>query len=132
MTRKTRFYYLFFVGIGISLISLILGLFNLLWWYFVVGGLLGVLLHLLMEYQNRRFYNIVKDRFLKEYFAPRKDTILWYVLRFVIISLVFVLIVFLTTKYYQDRLLEVSILFLSAYVAVKITFIIVVYLEGRR
>ena len=119
-------------GVGISVISLVLGLFNLLWWNFTIGGLLGVFLHYLMLIQNERFFRIVSDRFQKEFFAPKKDTILWYVLRLFVLSLVFVLIVLLTMKYYPDRLLEVSLLFLIPYVVIKIEFILIIYFEGRR
>ncbi len=132
MTRKTRFYYLLFIGIAISIISLVLGLFKLLWWYFTIGAILGVLLHFLMEIQNKRFFRITNDKFEKEFFSPKKDTILWYVLRLVIIVVVFVLIVLLTINYYQDRLLEASLLFLIPYILIKMIFILMIYLEGRR
>ncbi len=132
MTKKTRFYYLLFTGIAISVISLVLGLFHLLWWYFTIGAILGVLLHLLMEIQNKRFYRISSDKLQREFFSPKKDTILWYVLRLVIIGVVFVLIVLLTMNYYPDRLLEVSLLFLIPYIVIKIIFILIICLEGRR
>ena len=132
MRRKIRFYYLLIVGIVISIISLVLGLFNLLLWYFTIGALLALLLHMIMIIQNDRFFRIQTDKFARELYSPKKDTILWYLLRLVIIALVFVLVVLSTNIYYKERLLEVSILFLSAYMLLKISFIVVIYLEGRR
>ena len=132
MRRKIRFYYLLIVGIVISIISLVLGLFNLLWWYFTIGALLALLLHMIMIIQNDRFFKIQTDKFARELYSPKKDTILWYLLRLVIIALVFVLVVLSTNIYYKERLLEVSILFLSAYMLLKVSFIVVIYLEGRR
>ena len=130
--RKIRFYYLLIVAIVVSLISLVLGLFNLLWWYFVIGAILSLLLHVMMIIQNDRFFRIQTDKFARELYSPKKDTILWYLLRLVIIAVVFAAVILITSIYYKEKLLEVSILFLSAYVLIKISFIVVIYIEGRR
>lgn len=132
MTRKNQFNYLLILLAIIVVVSVILGLFGLLWWYFVIGALLSIVLHFLMVLQNERFYRIQLDRFQKEYFAPKKDTIIWYVLRWFIVAFVFALVILLAKLYYEERLLEASLLFLIPLILVKISFIIVIYLQERR
>ena len=132
MTRKNQFNYLLILLAIIVSVSVILGLFGLLWWYFVIGALLSIVLHFLMVLQNERFYRIQLDRFQKEYFAPKKDTIIWYVLRWFIVAFVFALVILLARIYYENRVLEISLLFLISIMLVKISFIIVIYLQERR
>lgn len=132
MTRKNQFNYLLILLAFIVITSVILGLFRLLWWYFVIGATLSIVLHFLMVLQNEKFYHIQQDRFQREYFAPKKDTIIWYALRWFIVAFVFALVILLAKLYYEDRMLEASLLFLIPLMLVKISFIIVIYLQGRR
>ena len=132
MTRKSKFNYLLILLISITVISLVLGLFGLLWWYFTIGALLSIVVHFLMVIQNERFYHISIDRFQREYFTPKKDTIIWYILRWFIVAFVFALVILLARIYYENRVLEISLLFLISIMLVKISFIIVIYLQERR
>lgn len=116
----------------ILITSAILALCKLLFWYYSIGAILSIITHLLMMIQNKRFLRIQSNDVEKALYSPKKDTILWYGLRILVIALVLVGLVFLAKYQNPNRMLECVILTLSGYMTVKVIFILILILYKER
>jgi polyferredoxin len=94
---------------------------------------MGLITHLLMVIQNRRFYRIQKNDVEKALFHPKKDSFLWYGLRILVIILFLAIVYILAYNFHKDRLLETTLMVLGGFMTVKVVFIIVliIFKEGR-
>ena len=133
MKKKNNVFLLSATILFLLIASTILGLCRLLWWYYPLGVILGVLTHLLMLIQNKRFFRIQENEVEKALFHPKKDAFLWYGLRILVIIVGFAGIVLLASFIHRDRLLEVSLITLGGIVTVKVLFIasLLIFKEGR-
>lgn len=114
-------------------VSTVLALCKLLFYYYSLGFILAIITHALMLIQNKRFFRIQNNEFEKSVFSPKKDSFLWYGLRILVIALYLVGLVFLARTFNQERMLECVILTLSGFMSVKVIFILMLIFdkEGR-
>lgn len=121
--------------IGIILFtSIILGIFYLFFLYLSFGIVLSLLTHYLMYLQNERFNYIQNSEIEKATFHIGKFSLLWLLLRLLLISVVTFLVIFLSYKYNDDHMIIKIVLYLLGYMFVKILFIVKLYLykEGDK
>ena len=133
MEKKSNLFTILLTLLFLIIVSTILGLCKLLWWYYSFGVIIGVLTHLLMLIQNKRFFQIQKNDIEKAVYSPKKDSFLWYGLRILVIIILLVGIYFLSKWLYPKRLLEITLMVLGGYMTVKVIFILMllIFKEGR-
>ena len=133
MEKKNKLYFYSIILLFLVIVSTILGIFHLYWWYYPIGVIMGLITHLLMVIQNRSFYRIQKNDIEKALFHPKKSSFLWYGLRILVIIVGFAGIVLLASFIHRDRLLEVSLITLGGIITVKVLFIasLLIFKEGR-
>ena len=133
MEKKSNLFTILLTLLFLIIVSTILGLCKLLWWYYSFGVIIGVLTHLLMLIQNKRFFQIQKNDIEKVVYSPKKDSFLWYGLRILVIIILLVGIYFLSKWLYPERLLEITLMVLGGYMTVKVIFILMllIFKEGR-
>ena len=85
-----------------------------------------------MLIQNKRFFEIENDEIKKAVFSPRKDAFIWYGLRLVVTLIGFVGIIILTKFTNESRMLEILLISLGGFLAVKIAFIIYLLIFNER
>ena len=131
--KKNRLYFYSIILLFLVLVSTVLGIFHLYWWYYPIGVVMGLITHLLMVIQNRRFYRIQKNDVEKVLFHPKKDSFLWYGLRILVILLFLAIVYILAYNFHKDRLLETTLMVLGGFMTVKVVFIIIliIFKEGR-
>ena len=133
MEKKNNIY-LFSISFLIILItSTILGVCGLLWWYYPIGATIGIITHVLMLIQNKRFFRIQNNEFEKTLFHPKKDAILWYGLRILVVVIGLALVFILARLNHSDRYLEISLMVIGGVLTIKIVFIVILLIkkEGR-
>lgn len=133
MEKKNRLYFYSIILLFLVLVSTVLGIFHLYWWYYPTGVVMGLITHLLMVIQNRRFYRIQMNDVEKVLFHPKKDSFLWYGLRILVILLFLAIVFILAYNFHKDRLLETTLMVLGGFMTVKVVFIIIliIFKEGR-
>lgn len=133
MTRKNNIFIFSITALFLIIVSTILGLFGLLWWYYPLGVIIGIITHLLMLIQNKRFFSIQENEVEKALFHPKKDAFIWYGLRILVIIVGLVGIFLLASFMNHNRLLEVSLITLGGILTVKVIFIslLLIFKEGR-
>ncbi len=127
-------YFIPIVLIIIAIVMTILYFCKLEFIYYLFGGLIGLLTHMLMLIENRSMYNTISTDIGRATFHPKKSSILWYLLRFLVVIGCIVLIVFLADLKNNPHRLQIVILLICGYLTVKILFILnLVFLkEGER
>jgi len=127
-------YFIPIVLIIIAIVMTILYFCKLEFIYYLFGGLIGLLTHMLMLIENRSMYNTISTDIGRATFHPKKSSILWYLLRFLVVIGCIVLIAFLADLKNNPHRLQIVILLICGYLTVKILFILnLVFLkEGER
>ena len=133
MTKKNNIFTFSITALFLIIVSTILGLFGLLWWYYPLGIIIGVITHMLMLIQNKRFFNIQNNEVERAVFHPKKDAFLWYGLRILVIIIGLAFVFLLASFINKNRLLEVSLITLGGILTVKVIFIslLLIFKEGR-
>jgi hypothetical protein len=131
--KRSNLFTLFISVILLFVVSAILALCRLLWFYYSLGAILSIFTHLLMMIQNRRFFRIQQNDVEKVTYAPKKDSFLWYGLRILVIASYLVGLVFLAKALNPNDMLECVLLTLAGFMTVKVVFILILifYKEGR-
>ena len=91
--------------------------------YYLLGGLVSIITHLLMKIQNKSFYNNVSTDIGRATFHPKKSSILWYLLRLVVVFGSIVGILFIAGIKDNPNKLQIVILLVSGYLTIKFMFI---------
>ena len=91
--------------------------------YYLLGGLVSIITHLLMKIQNKSFYNNVSTDIGRATFHPKKSSILWYLLRLVVAFGSIVGILFIAGIKDNPNKLQIVILLVSGYLTIKFMFI---------
>ena len=127
-------YFIPIVLVIIAIVMTILYFCKLEFIYYLFGGLIGLLTHMLMLIENRSMYNTISTDIGRATFHPKKSSILWYLLRFLVVIGCIVLIAFLADLKNNPHRLQIVILLICGYLTVKILFILnLVFLkEGER
>jgi len=108
----------------VGIVALILFLCKQDWKYYLIGGMLGLMCHGLMVKQNARMTRMTKLDPTHTAFNPKKSTILWYLLRFVLVLVVFVVLGFLAKDKPRQEFVISMLIALGGYMTLKIIFII--------
>ena len=108
----------------VGIVALILFLCKQDWKYYLIGGMLGLMCHGLMVKQNARMTRMTKLDPTHTSFNPKKSTILWYLLRFVLVLVVFVVLGFLAKDKPRQEFVISMLIALGGYMTLKIIFII--------
>ena len=112
----------------VGIVTLVLFLCKQDWKYYLIGGMLGLMCHGLMVKQNARMMRMTKLDPTNTVFNPKKSTILWYLLRFGLVLVVFVVLGFLAKDKPREPINEFVISMLIAlggYITLKIVFLII-------
>ena len=108
----------------VGIVTLILFLCKQDWKYYLIGGMLGLMCHGLMVKQNARMTRMTKLDPTHTTFNPKKSTILWYLLRFALVLVVFVVLGFLAKDRERKDFVISMLIALGGYMTLKIIFII--------
>lgn len=133
MEKKNDYFSYFVILLIVIITSAILGLVKLLWWYYPIGVVIGIITHVLMLIQNKRFFRIQQNDLEKATYSPKKDAFLWYGLR-ILVDVIGLAGVILLAKFLNpDRMLETALMVLGGVLTVKGFFIIMLLIkkEGR-
>ena len=133
MEKKSNIF-IFSISLLIVIItSTILGVCGLLWWYYPLGAILGVVTHILMLVQSKRFFRIQNNEFEKALFHPKKDAFLWYGLRILVVIIGLGLLFLMACLNHRDRYLEISLMVIGGILTIKVVFIVFLLIkkEGR-
>ena len=91
--------------------------------YYLLGGLISIVTHILMKIQNKSFYNTVSSDIGRATFHPKKSSILWYLLRLIVAFGAIVGILFMANIKDNPNKLQIIILLVSGYLTIKFMFI---------
>ena len=108
----------------VGIVTLILFLCKQDWKYYLIGGMLGLMCHGLMVKQNARMTRMTKLDPTHTTFNPKKSTILWYLLRFALVLVVFVVLGFLAKDRERKDFVISMLIALGGYMTLKVIFII--------
>ncbi len=109
----------------VGIITLVLFLCGQDWKYYLIGGMLGLMCHGLMVKQNARMLRMTKLDPTQTVFNPKKSSILWYLLRFVLVLVVFVVLGFLAKDKPRQEFVISMLIALGGYLTLKIIFLII-------
>ena len=77
-----------------------------------------------MVIQNRKFYNTAQNEFLKETFHPKISSIIWYLVKGILVISVTILLLVLSDIYNDSHAIREVFLYVGGYLTIKVTFII--------
>lgn len=131
LTRENKF----FIVSSLFLILVLTITFVLLkfeWYFYLIGVSLSIATHIIMVIQNKRFYNIAKNEFLKETFHPKISSIIWYLVKGVLIISVTILLMLLSDIYNDSHAIREIFLYVGGYLTIKVTFIVSLVINKER
>jgi len=108
----------------VGIVTLILALCKQDWKYYLIGGMLGLMCHGLMVKQNARMLRMTRLDPTHTTYNPKKSTILWYLLRFALVLVVFVVLGFLAKDKPRKDFVISMIIALAGYLTLKVIFLI--------
>lgn len=108
----------------VAVISIILGVCQLNWVYFLIGAMVGLMNHGLMVKQNARTYRFAQLDPEHKVFKPKKSAVLWYMLRCLLFLAVFVALAFKSDISNNPNAIWDIIIGLAGYLLTKVVFII--------
>ena len=109
----------------VGIVTLILFLCKQDWKYYLIGGMLGLMCHGLMVKQNARMLRMTRLDPTHTTYNPKKSTILWYLLRFSLVLVVFVVLGFLAKDKPRTQFVISMLIALGGYITLKIIFLII-------
>ena len=92
--------------------------------YYLAGGIVGIITHMLMMLQSKSMYNTISTDIGKATYHPRKSSILWYLLRLVIAVGAIVGICYFANIRTNPNKLQITIMIVCGYLTVKVSFIL--------
>ena len=131
LSRENKFFIILSLFLILSLtITFVLIKFE--WYFYLVGVALAIGTHIIMVIQNRKFYNIAQNEFLKETFHPRISSIIWYLVKGVLVISVTILLLVLSDIYNDSHAIREIFLYVGGYLTIKVTFIISLLINKER
>jgi len=102
------------------------------WYFYLVGVALAIATHIIMVIQNKKFYNVAQNEFLKETFHPRISSIIWYLVKGVLVISVTILLLVLSDIYNDSHAIREIFLYVGGYLTIKVTFIASLLINKER
>ena len=102
------------------------------WYFYLVGVALAIGTHIIMVIQNKKFYNIAQNEFLKETFHPKISSIIWYLVKGILVISVTILLLLLSDIYNDSHAIREIFLYIGGYLTIKVTFIISLLINKER
>lgn len=123
LSRENKFFIILSLFLILALtITFVLIKFE--WYFYLVGVALSIGTHIIMVIQNRKFYNIAQNEFLKETFHPKISSIIWYLVKGILVISVTILLLVLSDVYNDSHAIREVFLYVGGYLTIKVTFII--------
>ena len=125
----------FFVILSLFLVLLLTITFVLLkfeWYFYIIGVGLSVLTHIIMVIQNKKMFDIAKNDVLKASFHPKVSSIIWYMIKGVLVISITILLVFISDIYNDSHAIREIFLYIGGYLTIKITFIMSIVMNKER
>ena len=131
LSRENKFFIILSLFLILSLtITFVLIKFE--WYFYLVGVALAIATHIIMVIQNRKFYNVAQNEFLKETFHPRISSIIWYLVKGVLVISVTILLLVLSDIYNDSHAIREIFLYVGGYLTIKATFIVSLLINKER
>ena len=102
------------------------------WYFYLVGVALAIGTHIIMVIQNRKFYNIAQNEFLKETFHPKISSIILDLVKGILVISVTILLLVLSDIYNDSHAIREVFLYVGGYLTIKVTFIISLLINKER
>ena len=131
LSRENKFFIILSLFLILALtITFVLIKFE--WYFYLVGVALAIGTHIIMVIQNRKFYNIAQNEFLKETFHPKISSIIWYLVKGILVISVTILLLVLSDIYNDSHAIREVFLYVGRYLTIKVTFIISLLINKER
>ncbi len=131
LSRENKFFIIssFFLILVLTITFVLL---KFEWYFYLIGVGLSIGTHIIMVIQNKRFYNVAKNEFLKETFHPKISSIFWFMLKGVLVITVTILLMLLSDIYNDPHAIREVFLYIGGYLTIKVTFIISLVINKER
>ena len=131
LSRENKFFIILSLFLILALtITFVLIKFE--WYFYLVGVALAIGTHIIMVIQNRKFYNIAQNEFLKETFHPKISSIIWYLVKGILVISVTILLLVLSDIYNDSHAIREIFLYVGGYLTIKVTFIASLLINKER
>ena len=131
LSRENKFFIIssFFITILLTILFIVL---SMEWYFYLIGVALSIATHIIIVIQNKRIYNIAKNEFLMQSFRPKLSSVVWYLVKGILVISVTVLLVFLFDIYNDSHAIREVFLYIGGYLTIKVTFIISLLINKER
>ena len=131
LSRENKFFIILSLFLILALtITFVLIKFE--WYFYLVGVALAIATHIIMVSQNKKFYNVAQNEFLKEAFHPRISSIIWYLVKGILVISVTILLLVLSDIYNDSHAIREIFLYVGGYLTIKVTFIASLLINKER
>ena len=129
--KANRFFYISSFIFAV-VVTVILALLKLEWYYFLVGIAVAAITHIIMIIQNKNIYNVSQSELDLATFKPTVSSIIWFIIKGIIIGSVTILIVLLDDLYVDPNPIRKLFIYIGGYLLIKVLFIISILLFKER
>lgn len=129
--KVNRFFYISSILLAV-IVTVILVLLKLEWYYFLIGLILGIITHIIMIIQNKLIYNVSQSEIDKATFKPTLSAILWFSIKGILVASITILIVIFGDLYDDSNAIRILFIYIGGYLLIKVLFITSILLFKER
>ena len=129
--KANRFFYISACILAV-IVTVILILVDLEWYYVLIGLVIGVITHIIMIIQNKIIYNVSQSELDKATFRPALSSLICFLIKGIIIASATILIVILGDLYDDPNAIRIVFIYIGGYLLIKVLFIVSILLFKER